>query len=371
MARALHTLHGMAQHKLRSRIAQFKEPFLVGAVTSAALLSGCGGATKESGVNPGELTGEGEQSGPEPQVTSNPPVFIQECPTVWPDYGARCDGYQPELTCDYGGTSGCQRSFRCVDGTWADRSPSCNPPPPDVSGYCPMQVPSHGGDCSAYADSLACHYDSNSNCAREFSCTEGTWHDVSPTCNPPSPQLSSECPPDKPNSGDSCGGYESGLDCKYDVDLSCWLEFRCDAGEWVDNSPSCNPPPPQWSDECPAQKPPVDADCSAFEPGLRCEYETDTSCPSSVTCIDYAWENTTMICNPPPPIAECPTETPAAGDDCQAYQVGLECGEATCDGGVAAYCGSSGKWETFALACNPPDWGPDPEPGDGGVDSGR
>lgn len=396
----------MAQHKLRSRIAQFKQPFLLSAVTSAALLSGCGGETNGTGVNPGELNGtkddcpahvpesgagcgdyvsglsceydegscsrelrceDGEWEDHSPSCNPPPPELSGDCPESMPTDGQDCYLFVPDLNCTYGEDSSCPREFTCSDAAWVDNSPSCNPPPP-VSD-CPAQAPSNGGDCSELPDGLICDYDSDSNCGRAFECDEGTWLDASPTCNPPPPELSSECPATLPSAGEACHEYEAGLTCGDYDDLGCLQELECNDGAWEDRSPTCNPPPPV-SDECPTEKPQVKTSCAAYEAGLECEYYTDTSCPNSVKCTDSAWESTSMICNPPPPLMECPTELPASGDSCDGYQVGLECGEASCDGGVAARCDETGTWMTIAIACNPPEWGPDTESGDAGVDGG-
>lgn len=399
----------MAQHKLRSRIAQFKQPFLVGAVTSAALLSGCGGETSGTGVNPGELNGReedcpaqvpesgatcadyvsglsceynsdscsrelrcegGEWEDHSPTCNPPPPEPSDECPEAMPTAGEGCYPYEADLNCVYGADSSCPREFTCSDGDWVDNSPSCNPPP--VSGNCPTQAPSHNGDCSELIDGLVCDYVSDSNCGRSFECNQGTWLDMSPTCNPPPPELSSECPTELPAAGVTCSGYELGLNCIYD-DPACasggGTSITCVNGDWQANPISCNPPPPVM-DNCPADKPQVDTSCAAYQPGVECEYDTDTSCPNSYRCTDAEWESTTLPCNPPPPLTECPTDIPVSGDSCEDYQVGLECGEANCDGGVAARCDANGTWLTFdVIGCNPPDWGPDPEPGDAGVDS--
>src|SRR5690606_10424632 len=201
----------MAQHKLRSRIAQFKQPFLVGAVTSAALFSGCG-----------EL----------------------ECPDATPTSGSACDEYEPGLDCAYNGDSGCQREFTCNDGAWDDVSPTCNPPPPDPLEECPGTTPAAGEACDVYGPGLDCEYNDESGCQLEFTCTSDAWEDVSPTCNPPPPEL--ECPEQPPSLGDSCEGYEPGLECESDSeDPSCpeaSLLFCGSSGEWDGPVVTCNAP---------------------------------------------------------------------------------------------------------------------------------
>lgn len=343
----------MAQHKLRSRIAQFKQPFLVGAVTSAALLSACGGETSSSGINPDGLSGRGgndagpgEDGGTEPQVTSNPPlvvdqtsgsgtpgegsgtepqgtfnppIVLDECPTTAPEPGAYCDHYEPDLDCEYGADSSCPRNFTCVDGAWADHSPSCNPPPPQVTDECPSEVPAVGAACDQFAPGLYCEYEDELYCLDARECDDGAWKDESPSCNPP--EFLSDCPEQRPTVGESCEMYTSGLECDYEVDQA-----------------------------------------------SSCPEASVLSCGSS-----GLWEGPEVICNPPPPepLTECPTEVPAAGDNCEAFEPGLWCGEASCDGGVGAQCASNGLWQAIIIACNPPDWGPEPEPEDAGVDSGE
>lgn len=324
----------MAQHKLRSRIAQFKQPFLVGAVTSAALLSGCGGETQ--GTTPG---------------TSD------ECPTQAPKSAQTCGEYESGLECAYDEESSCPREFRCDDGAWDDVSHSCNPPPPDPIAECPEITPASGEACDEYEPELDCAYNDESGCRLEFKCDSDVWEDVSPTCNPPPPEL--DCPQAAPAQGETCGEHEPGLECVYGDDSSCPQEFICNDGAWDDVSSTCNPPPPE--SECPEQRPRPGDSCEGYELGLECESAVNqSSCPepSVVFCGSYGeWEGQPLSCNPPPPepLTDCPIELPAPGDSCYGYEVWLTCGaDASCDGGLSSICNAGGVWEADIVFCNPP-----------------
>lgn len=402
----------MAQHKLRSRIAQFKQPFLVGAVTSAALL-GCGGISDGPSSNPDGLTGTQDACpdemppagasclGYSPGIdcdydetsctqrrsctdgawedrspACNPPhqLILDECPVEMPSAGASCDQYQTGLDCEYNST-GCTSSFYCADGTWQDQSPTCNPPPTLVD-ECPPEVPSADASCYGYEPGLDCEYNSESSCPTNVVCEDGTWLDRSPTCNPP-PQLIDECPVETPASHQACDEYVSGLSCEYGVGTSCPTTIVCDGVTWESETPPCNPPPPELS-SCPEQRPTVGTACDTYTRGLECEYAVDPalSCPeaSLVTCGEAGyWEGPAAICNPPAPepTTECPTDAPVVGDSCEGYQEGLVCGpEPTCEGGVGTRCGASGAWEAMVLACNPPPPETSAETDAGAVDGG-
>lgn len=335
------SLHSMAQHKLRSRIAQFKQPFLVGAVTSAAFLSGCGGETQGTGTS-------------------------DECPTQVPKSAQTCGDYEPGLECVYDDDSSCSREFRCNDGSWENISPSCNPPPPDPIAECPKVTPASGAACDVYEPGLDCAYNDDSGCQLEFTCTSDAWEDVSPTCNPPPPEV--ECPDVTPTSGSACDDHKPGLDCAYDDESSCPREFTCDDGAWEDVSPTCNPPPPEL--ECPQLTPTAGQACMGYEPGLDCAYDEESSCPREFTCSVGAWEDVSPSCNPPPPETECPEQSPSLGDSCEEFETGLECESDTedtaCPEASVFVCGSSGDWEGPVVTCNPPAV----VETDGGVDSG-
>jgi hypothetical protein len=294
----------MAQHKLRSRIAQFKQPFLVGAVTSAALLSGCGGETAGTGTQPDNVIGNPQT--PDVGATINPPGVFWTCPDPAPAPGDACPTYLEGRECGPDAGIG----VRCVQGAWASTGDEVTQNPPPVLTECPANMPASGASCDEHEPGSSCQYDSDSSCSREFECNDGEWVDVSPTCNPPPPELSSVCPVMTPEFGEGCDQYVPELNCEYGSDSSCPREFTCRDGAWSDHSPACNPPPPQ-------------------------------------------------------PSTECPTDAPVLGDNCAAFEVGLSCVEATCEGGVGIYCGGSGVWEAVWIACNPP-----PPETDVGIDAG-
>src|SRR5690606_32671441 len=217
---------------------------------------------------------------------------------------------------------------------------------------CPTAAPKDGAGCSNYEADLKCEYDSNTSCPRQFTCTDGEWVDGSPTCNPPPPEPLDECPSKLPAADAPCSLYEPGLACSYKAG-SCDREFKCDDGVWVDESPTCNPPEPPL-DECPQEMPTNGVECSDYEDELKCNYAVDTSCPREFSCVDGSWTDNSPTCNPPPPLTECPTELPELGTSCAEYQIGLDCSEPSCDGGVGVTCGRSREWEATFIACNPP-----------------
>jgi hypothetical protein len=141
------------------------------------------------------------------------------------------------------------------------------------------------------------------------------------------------------------------MDCQYTDDI-CGTSFDCVGGEWVDNSPSCNPPFPE---PCPAEAPLPLSSC--YVPFQTCVYPDWDGCGQdlNVTCNGGVWESDGIgPCNPPAP---CPAELPASGSLCDYpvqcnYTVESPCGPipavASCDGLT---------WTVDSLICDPP---PDP-----------
>lgn len=90
----------MAQHKQRSRLSQFKPPFLLGVAASASLLSGCG---EERSLPPNDTVDGAITDGAVVDATTssdalntwnscNPPI----CPDTPPDVGSPCGGYEED-----------------------------------------------------------------------------------------------------------------------------------------------------------------------------------------------------------------------------------------------------------------------------------
>lgn len=270
----------MAQHKQRSRIAQFKSPFLVGIASAGAVLSGCGAKTESAVVNPEAIVGtpgtpsadgksgatNSTQTPPAIGGTSNPPGVFWTCPATTPAPGDACPDYIEGREC--GGDTG--PVVRCVSGKWQSSDPVVTAPEP--VGDCPDETPRDGETCAAYEPDLDCNYADDSSCPRNFTCSDGEWSDVSPTCNPPPPEPTTECPELAPSAGAPCYGYALGLVCTYDDAFGCPLHEECDEGIWTDVSPGCidsaslvpevvsnppapditsNPPAPDITTECP------------------------------------------------------------------------------------------------------------------------
>jgi hypothetical protein len=157
-----------------------------------------------------------------------------------------------------------------------------------------------------------------------------------------------DCPSARPTAGDSC---EGDLTCDYSD--ACSVEMVCgEDGVWVDNSPPCNPPPP----EVPCAER-LDQPCVGAE---TCEGEDFGCGPEPYECVDGAWTNQGLSCNPPPP---CPVEAPAEGTPCEVgfgppvgcvYAMDTACGPAM----VAAECVQASPeeplvWEWIVPTCTP------------------
>lgn len=158
------------------------------------------------------------------------------------------------------------------------------------------------------------------------------------------------CPEARPAVGSACGGS---MNCYYD-DSSCGAPFTCVDGAWVDQSPPCNPPPPE---ECPDSAPADGSVCWNLD--MVCDYPGWDECEPhlTATCVGGTWDTEEQVvsCNPPEP---CPGEVPEDGSSCGApmecdYTAESPCGpvptHASCDGGT---------WSVDSIICNPPP--PDP-----------
>ncbi|MBM4356786.1 MAG: hypothetical protein FJ096_01625 [Deltaproteobacteria bacterium] len=156
-----------------------RSPFVTTvAMTGASWLGGCGGKVLVE----------------EPPTTTTPRAPL-ECPATRPADDSPCPTFEPsidgeELFCSYDGNQGCGVDLRCEPGgTWANVSPTCNPPPPLA---CPTDVPVAGVPCPPFGPldgpSLECTYMTSSSCPEQYNCAPGgAWTNTSPTCNPPPP----------------------------------------------------------------------------------------------------------------------------------------------------------------------------------------
>jgi hypothetical protein len=218
-------LTAMGQRKPRSRIAQFKQPFLVGAVTSAALVSGCGSS----------------------EEVTNPRAAV--CPSVTPEAGALCPETHVGMRC--GAPDPCEGDAvicsTMEDGElrWERERVACNPPPPAIED-CPEAAPKEGEPCGRYQVNLACEYEVG-GCSLAVTCDGSDWTRVPASCNPPPPPIE-ECPEEAPKEGDSCEEFDLFLTCRYEGPKGdpCGAQyFSCGkSGEWEEQALSCNPPIP-------------------------------------------------------------------------------------------------------------------------------
>lgn len=329
----------MSKPARRSRIAKFAQPFIVGAFGTAALAAGCG-AKSETAQCDGDCQ----------------PVQLA-CPTSGLEQGADCAGYEG-LTCGEDEACSLEGLFKCdEDGTWQDISPTCNPPP-TLSEECPSARPEVGADCSDRVDELYCEYGIAPGCGPiERICDGGTWTAYAVDCRAPD----TECPELTPEAGTSCFGYLEDLSCSYNDD-SCTTTLRCsDTVTWVDESPTCNPPPVPLplgsSTECPTEAPVDGESCSGMLPLLNCSYG-DPECPTELECGDNGfWQDMSLSCNPPPPPTDsCPETEVSGGESCAGYAVNLRCDALDgCGRVVSLTCSEEQIWEDEnPVSCNPP-----------------
>lgn len=305
------TLTVMGQHKPRSRIAQFKPPFLVGVVTSAAFISACGDSDEV-----------------------NPPQAV--CPGETPEPGALCTEHQIGLQCgDPDPCNGDAVICSTAEGAprWEPDRATCNPPPP--LDECPKAPPEQASPCDRYEPDLVCVYDISS-CPDSLACSGGKWTKVEVACNPPPPE--SECPDVDPKVGASCSSYVEGLTCG-----ECETAVRCVNGSWVEDAETCSTPEPP--ETCPEEEsevacnPPPPTDDAGVDLDAAID-DTETRAPDSGDAL----------------LTECPVEPPLPGDSCAGFQVDLTCnaGPDPCDAGAQVRCDGNGEWQGIQIGCSPP-----------------
>ncbi len=94
------------------------------------------------------------------------------CPDTPPPGGDPC-AVAAQTPCVYGDRCA-PVTFACIDGAWADVTPSTMPPPP-----CPDVAPGNGGTCAPCASAYRCDY--NTRCAPDGgssvigTCAGGHW----------------------------------------------------------------------------------------------------------------------------------------------------------------------------------------------------
>ncbi len=220
---------------------------------------------------------------------------------------------------------------------------------------CPKAI-EEGSSCEGFDEGLTC--ETSEDTCEGFRCAPtGKWELVANSCNPP-PPLVTECPEELPGAGTSCSGYQKNLRCE-DPSKSCPpmppYTIACgEDGTWevVHGPVKCNPPPPPIA-ECPEETPALGTSCVDYEVGLSCdapEYSChwDQSRESKVRCNEERlWVLTdSTTCNPPPPITKCPEELPKNGSSCATYEPGL-----TCRGASSPECPIPEQSESFE--CTP------------------
>jgi hypothetical protein len=269
----------------RSRIAQFKAPFILSVASSAAIA--CGGKADVGEVG---------------QVAENGGAPDTRCPEDLPAAGAPCSLAASEL-CSY--TPDCPASARCVGGEWSTDILACNPPAPEPQAECPSAQPSAGSDCSEYASGLTCEY---AYCYGSqvpmVVCADYTWQALPvPSCNPPAidyPPPVEACPESMPEAGSDC--TSDARVCGYP---GCGGEeastATCHGRQWLveySAGPACNPP--AVIPICPSIEPVANADC-AYD-GQSCMYGVcgDPQSPARLyVCGASGWVQADVNCVPP------------------------------------------------------------------------
>ncbi|WP_437629480.1 hypothetical protein [Sorangium sp. So ce854] len=256
----------------------------------------------------------------------DPTITDGSCPETRPATGSSCEG--EDLLCNYG-EDGCGSPIesRCADGTWQDLTATCNPPPPPPA--CPEVMPAAGDPCSEPGE--LCSYDGPPDCLDPtiLRCDDdGAWSvTVAVSCNPPPPPPPG-CPEEVPEIGSACSkpgescAYHGVLDCPEPLMLTCG-----DGGTWSEAKDSCSAPPPPPEDCLDAA---TAEECSGLGPACQwlvpgCAEETGTPALPAVGCF-------------PSVACEADTECPA-GTLCQEVVVN-PCGSASSDGATCAACGS-------------------------------
>jgi hypothetical protein len=303
------------------RIGQFRASFV--AVVGAFSVEGCSVALDPQ-IAP---TPEGCRDDPWSTSGCIPARPADSCPDSDPGDGPCQDG----MYCEYGSCYGTPTSqLYCNGGVWERFETSCNPPPPSVDAgvgdtTCPVSTrPVPGAPCRT---DLECAYDyCDSYPTLTFTCAGGIWRrPMQASCNPPPPVEA--CPEISPTAGQSCFGNNGGAPCTYPLPGPCGeYVVTCVGSVWVNETPSCNPPPPS----CPADAPAVGSDCVALGEGLTCGYDSLARC-EQVACVNGAWARTPVVdCDP------CPVAQPNLGATCSMGGPACEYGpySARCEAGV-------------------------------------
>jgi hypothetical protein len=282
------------RRKPRSRIAHFQQPFLIGVVSSAALVHGCGDVAPVS-----------EQS--RRAVSSD-------------DDGAHTDFAESDadegssLTPDESGTGGGAtdpvEATDPVDTVIPGLPTISNPPEPMGLESCPAVTPSAGESCAGYVTGLECSgpYCYEAEAPLVVCNLQGLWEALPiPTCNPPPVEY--DCPAERPQPGVAC--TEAGAYCEYTGCEGGLDTAMCNYGQWVvEFAPTliCNPP---GVPICPPTVPTDGSPCAFNE--QYCSYG-ECGGPDA-TCFEHAWSVYEVSCNPPEvePLAEPSMEPIDAG----------------------------------------------------------
>jgi len=224
MPRSYSVTQPCQRSRRRSRIAQFKPPFVVSVAVPAALGLACGGKTVD--VSTDDFDRDDRERSSEARRGSSGGIIDNPQTT--------CAGPPPAVPYD-----GCGGGAACVNGEWVMTYVACNSPPPSFN-LCPASVPEAGTSCAGYEPGLGCDYPfcygSTATMAR-CSAVSGSWESVpTPSCNPPEP----ECPTAAPEAGTSC--YVEGEICRYGFCGEpgyAWLQ--CLNGAWGGNELPCPP----------------------------------------------------------------------------------------------------------------------------------
>src|SRR6185295_4578536 len=173
----------------RSRIAQFKAPFIVSVAGPAALGIACGGQAGTAADTADTAQAPGDRSA---LARADAGVLPPQLPIT----ALACKGAAPV------DPSPCHADPVCEKGEWVLHSVSCNPP--NLFRPCPASEPALGASCAGYPADTSCEYEYCSGTQPTRRCNGSQlWEQVPlPTCNPPA--MIRACPLTMPVPGSDC-----------------------------------------------------------------------------------------------------------------------------------------------------------------------
>ncbi len=232
-----------------------------------------------------------------PEYSVNPPSCLDAsasgcvpsvCDDAAPTEGSACE--EEGATCAYEDEY-CDPSTleaTCRGGRWELVYPSCNPPEPTLTEDCPIDTPVNATPCAVSEDEQCSYGDCFGSPVFEATCENQVWRVSELSCNPPEP----ECPSEQPTAGADCGLVTAEV-CLYgNCSGERPIQAECTASGWRIVEISSNPP----ASGCPEEQPKQDAACTYLGDG--CGYK-DGSDPAHVLakCVEGEWDLIVEVCN--------------------------------------------------------------------------